>query len=197
MGNEDRPKFVYCVFKNAYLKNRTGEVVYSIPFMGRFRVFGELKDGRYWGEALEPHGQKYIRHRGFVTKKAFVECKVTDMSFLRFRNVSGQKIPTSLRYRGQRTGVIYPDEVVSVIASVDGWMLTVKGWTKSDWLRKENDFYDYESARDLVYAVITQTVTDYTAIVNNAYTIANHHKTNITKRQMLSEHRTPNSNKGH
>ena len=167
MGNESKPRFVYCVFKTAYLKDKHGTVVYSIPFMGRFRVFGETKDGRLWGESLEQRGQKYTRHRGFVTKKAFVDCPVTDMSFIKFRNVSGVKIPTSLRYRGQRTGVIYPDEVVSVIAKVDGWMLTVKGWTKSEWLRKEAEFYDYECAKDLVYAVITQTVTDYTAIVKS------------------------------
>ena len=68
---------------------------------------------------------------------------------------------------GKASGFIEPDEEINVIAQVDGWMLTGKGWTKAVWMQKVREIYDNESMKDVVYAVITQAVNDYQSIIRN------------------------------
>lgn len=170
MGNESRPKYVYCVVKNAVLRKKDGSIVFSIPFSNQFRVLSVTEDGLLYGEAYKPNCRGYVKFRGFVNPKGFTDKKVHDMADLRFRNITGQRIPTALRFKGQASGWIAPDETVNVIAYTGGWMLTRKGWTKANWLKKERDIADFESMRTLVYAVITQTVKDYKTIIRKIQT---------------------------
>ena len=165
MGNENRPKYVYCVVKSAVIRKKDGSVVCSIPFGNPFHVLATVDDGLYYGEAYKVNGKGNTKYRGFVNARGFTEQKVVDMSYLHYRNKTGCRIPVTMRYRGSACGWIEPDEETHVIALVDGWFLTGKGWTKAEWMEKVRDIFDYESMKTLVYAVITQTVKDYTAII--------------------------------
>ena len=165
MGNENRPKYVYCVVKNATLRKKDGSIVFSIPFSNQFRVLGDMGDGHLYGEAYKPEGKGYTKLRGYVNANGFTCHKVHDMANLFYRNITGCRIPTAIRYKGIASGWIDKDETVNVIAYVNGWMLTGKGWTKANWLQKEREIGDFESMRTLVYAVITQTVKDYRLII--------------------------------
>ena len=165
MGNENRPKYVYCVVKSAVIRKKDGSVVCSIPFGNPFHVLATIEDGLYYGEAYKIDGKGNTKYRGFVKARGFSEHKVVDMSYLHFRNKTGVRIPVTLRFKGAACGWLEPDEETHVISYCDGWFLTGKGWTKAEWLEKVREIFDYESMKTLVYAVITQTVKDYTAII--------------------------------
>ena len=169
MGNE-KPVYVYCVVKSAALRKKDGSFVCSIPFSNQFRVLNDLGNGRLFGEAYKQYGKGYSKYRGIVNAAGFTRHKVVDMAYLRYRNITGRRIPVALRYKGNAFGWIEKDDVVNAIAFVNGWMLTGKGWTKADWLQKERDIGDFESMKTLVYAVITQTVKDYTWIIRKLQT---------------------------
>ena len=168
MERKDRRKYVYCVVKSAVVRKKDGTFVCSVPFGNSFHVLADVENGLYYGETYIKKGKRSsIKYRGFVNVKGFTENKIIDMAYLRYRNNTGQRIPTTLRYKGHASGFIEPDDEVNVFALVDGWMLTGKGWTKAVWLQKVREIYDYESMKTLVYAVITQAVTDYTSIIRN------------------------------
>lgn len=164
MGRE-QPVYVWCVVKSAMLRKKDGSLVFTIPFGSRFRVLSDMGDGKYYGETYKRYGQGYTKYRGYVSAAGFVNEEVIDMAYLRFKNITGQRIPVTMRFKGKADGWINPDEVIHVIAYTNGWMLTGKGWTKAEWLRKERGIEDYESMKTVVYAVITQAVKDYSAIV--------------------------------
>lgn len=162
----EKPRYVYCVVKSALLREKSGKVICSVPFANPFRVIEIMDDGSIYGEAYKPQGKGYLKFRGFVNASGFTRHRITDVSHLYYRNITGQKIPTAIRYKGKQVGFIDKNEVVNAIAYVNGWMLTGKGWTKAEWLCKQRDIADYESMKTLVYAVITQTVKDYRRIIH-------------------------------
>ena len=163
--NNNRPFYVYCVVKSTVIRKKNGSVVCSIPFGNPFHVLATVEDGLYYGEAYKIDGKGNTKYRGFVNARGFSEHKVVDMSYLHYRNKTGVRIPVTMRYRGSACGWIEPGEETHVIANVNGWYLTGKGWTKAEWMEKVRDICDYESMKNLVYAVITQTVKDYTGII--------------------------------
>lgn len=169
MSNENKPKYVYCVMKNAVVRKRNGEYLCTIPFGSPFKKLEENEEGWIYGETVryDRNGYNaYVKYRGFVNSRGFSEQKVIDMSLLLYRNIAGRKIPVSMRIGGKICGWIEPMAIVKALAQVDGWMLTNSGWTKTEWLQKQKDIGDYESMRTLVYAVIMQTVKDYTKIIH-------------------------------
>ena len=165
MGNESKPVIVYCVVKNAHLRKKNGEIVCSIPFSNQFKVLHDSGDGRLYGEAYKPKSRGYIKYRGFVNASGFSRHRVYNMANLRYRNITGRRIPVAKRYKGEPSGWIQEGEIINAVACVNGWILTGKGWTKADWLQKCRDIGDFESMKTLVYAVITQAVKDYTRII--------------------------------
>lgn len=165
MSIEDKPVYVYCVVKTAYLRKKNGEMICPVPFSNQFRVLSPMSDGRLYGEAYKLQGRGYVKLRGYVQSAGFSKHPVVNMANLRYRNIAGQRIPVTKRYRGNPCGWIQKDEVINAVAFCGGWMLTGKGWTKADWLQKCRDIGDYESMKTLVYAVISQTVKDYEKIV--------------------------------
>lgn len=167
---DSKPIYVYCVVKSTTLRKKDGSFVCSIPFSNQFRVLNDMGNGQLYGEAYKPDGKGYTKLRGYVKAAAFTKHKVIDMAHLHYRNITGQRIPVAARYKGQASGWIGKDEIVNVIAFVNGWMLTGNGWTKANWLKKERDIGDFESMKTLVYAVITQTVKDYTRIIRKLQT---------------------------
>lgn len=168
MERKDRRKYVYCIVKSAVLRKKDGSFVCSIPFGSSFHVLADVENGLYYGETYIKTGKRSsAKYRGFVNANGFTEEKVIDMAYLHYRNKTGQRIPTTMRYKGHASGFIEQDEEIHVIAQVDGWMLTGKGWTKAVWMQKVREIYDYESMKTLVYAVITQAVTDYQSIIRN------------------------------
>lgn len=163
---EIRPKYVYCVVKSATLRKRDGTKICNIPFGSQFHELCRMSDGTIYGEVYNPDYRRgYTKYRGYVQAKGFTKHKVVDMSYLYYRNATGKRIPTATRYKGEATGWIAPDETIHVIAAVGDWMLTGKGWTKSEWLEKKREVFDQECLKNLVYAIITQTVTDYKKII--------------------------------
>lgn len=167
MSSENRPEFVYCIVKNAVVRKRNGEFVCSISFGNKFRVLRDCGKGRLYGECYKPNKKGYIKYRGFVKSRGFTRNRVVNMSGLLHRNITGRKIPTAVRYKGQEDGQIKPGEIVKVFASVNGWMLTGKGWTKAKWLEKKKEAYDAESVRELMIEVMTLAVHDYRSIVKD------------------------------
>jgi len=166
MGSENnRQIYVYCVVKSAVIRKKDGSFICSIPFGNPFKVLARVEDGLYYGETYKTDERRNVKYRGFVNVRGFTKHKIVDMSQLHYRNKTGQRIPVAMRYKGEATGWIEPDEEVNVLYMVNGWMLTGKGWTKAEWLEKVRVIFDYDSMKDLVYAVITQTVKDYTAII--------------------------------
>lgn len=162
---EHKANYVYCIVKSAVVRKKDGAEICRIPFTNQFKVIEEL-DGQYYGEAYRPEGNNSsIKIRGYVNKRGFVPYKITDMANLQYRNKTGQRIPTTLRFGGQASGYIGKDEIINAVAECNGWMLTGKGWTKAEWLEKKRDIFDSECMKNLVYAVITQTVKDYRAII--------------------------------
>lgn len=163
---EAKPTYVYCVVKSAMLRKRNGSEVCSIPFGSQFRMLCDMEDGNLYGEVYKYDSKRgYTKYRGYVLKKGFTKHKVIDMAYLYYKNITGKRIPTAKRFMGKASGWIEPNEVIHVLASVDKWMLTGKGWTKAEWLRKQKEVFDPECLKTLVYAVITQTVNDYKKIV--------------------------------
>lgn len=162
MGSE--LKYVYCVVKSTVIRKRDGSIVCSIPFGNPFHVLGK-EDGLYYGEAYKANEKGNIKYRGFVDARGFSKDKIVDMSYLHYRNKTGQRIPTTMRYKGVASSWLEPDEEIHVLFRSGDWMLTGKGWTKAEWLEKVRIICDYENMKTLVYAVITQTVKDYTSIV--------------------------------
>lgn len=165
MGKENEPVYVYCVVKSALLRKKNGEVICSIPFSNQFRVFSQTSDGRLYGEAYKPGCGGSAKYRGYVKASGFTKHKVIDMSHLYYRNRTGKRVPTAMRFGGKQTGWIERGERVNVIARTGDWMLTGRGWTRAEWLQKERDIGDYESMKTLVYAIISITVSDYKKIV--------------------------------
>ena len=167
---ESKPKVVFCVAKSVSLRNEEGEVVHSLTFGAPFKVL-EQTDGKYYGETIRTdyNGRNgpYLKYRGWAPIVGFSRNKVKDMANLIFMNKTGKRVPVAMRYKGSnQTGWIKPSECVQVAAVVGEWMLTEKGWTKSEWLKKVRDVDDAESIRTLVYAVILQTVKDYQHIIH-------------------------------
>lgn len=169
-----RNNYVFCVVKSAVLRDENGNQVKVLPFGTQFKVLQTWSDGRYYGETIRTdyNGtvRAYERYKGFVRSAGFSKYRVFDMAGLLYRNKMGKRIPVSLRYRGDQDGWIEPNTVLKASASVDGWMLTDKGWTKSEWLAKVRDIDDPETMKNLVYAVITQTVSDYKRLIRRFQT---------------------------
>lgn len=165
MGNENRPKNVYCIVKSATMRKKDGSFVCSIPFGSPFRMLSKIDGGFLYGEVYIAGKHGNIKYRGFVNASGFSKNRVIDMSYLYYRNNTGQRIPVTMRYKGTASGWIEANEQIHVLAKVDDWVLTGKGWTKEKWLTKVRTIFDYESMKNLAYAVITQTVKDYYAIV--------------------------------
>lgn len=162
-----KPIYVYCVVKSAEMRKKNGTLVCSIPFGNQFRVLSDMKDGYLYGETYMRVNRGYAKYRGFVNRKGFTDRKIIDMSYLYFRNNTGKRIPTTLRYKGKASGWIEVDEKIHALAKTDdGWILTGKGWTRSEWMSKVRTINDNESMKTLAYAVITQAVKDYQAIVH-------------------------------
>lgn len=165
----ERPRYVYCIMKSATVRKRDGEYLCTIPFGSAFRLLEQDNEGWIYGETSRTDHNGFTtfnKCRGFVNSKGFTFDKVIDMASLFYKNISGKRIPVSLRINGDVIGWIEPGKTVSAIALAGNWMLTNQGWTKAEWLEKQKDIGDYESMKTLAYAVITQTVKDYTKIIH-------------------------------
>ena len=170
MANENEPKYVFCIVKSAGLRGITGEVVCHLKFGEQFRVLADMKDGRYYGEKMIPHGgdsRRYKRYRGFIQKQGFSAEKVVDMSSLFFRNMTEKKIPTAIRFKGKQDGWIDPGERIEAKALAGEWVLTNKGWTLIRWLEKEKEIDNLYLLKELVYALLKRTIQDYKQCVSN------------------------------
>lgn len=165
MSSDNKPKYVYCVVKSAVLRKKNGEFICSIPFFDRIRIMNDMGNGRLYVEVYKPNGNGYAKYRGFVNSSGFTRHKIINMSGLLYRNITRHEIPTAVRYKGHEDGHIEADDVVSVIASVNGWMLTNKGWTKAKWLKKQKIVEEPEIIKDLLCEVITLAVSDYKRII--------------------------------
>ena len=166
MSSENKPKYVYCVVKSAVLRKKNGEFICSIPFSDRFRVLNDMKNGRLYGETYQANSKGgYTKYRGYVNSSGFTKHRIIKMSGLLYRNITRARVPVAARYKGQEDGKIDPGQTVSVIAIVNGWMLTSKGWTKEEWFRKKKITEEPEIIKDLLCEVITLSVSDYKRIV--------------------------------
>ena len=179
MQNENRVVNVYCIVKSTVIRKRDGSIICSIPFGNPFKILARVENGLYYGEAYKSNERGNVKYRGYVDSRAFSRYKVIDMAYLHYRNRTNQRIPTTMRYRGKADGWIEPGEEIHVLAKVGDWMLTGKGWTKADWLEKVRIICDTECMKNLVYAVITQTVKDYTAIIRGLQSGIRHYSKEI------------------
>lgn len=186
--NRDGKHRLYCVVKRAAVR----ELPDNESRIIRYITFGE----NVLTNCLTPVNGKievefHIRDKngenitGWVPLKAFTKYQVMDYGKLSFTNLTGKRLPVSNKYHGEKIGVIYPNEIVSVIARVHDWCLTNRGWTMFGWLTKDRDIFEQAEIDTLLYGVMEWAVKDYRKIVKKIRTVKYKNKTEFC--EMMQE----------
>lgn len=154
------PEAAWCIVKSVTVKTINGLEICKLPFGTQLLVL-HSEDER---DNLEVYSNRF-HGAGYVPIASLSFDPIVDMARLPFYNSRPYAVPVSMRFNGHRTGMIKPDEVVSVIVATGEWYLTSKGWTKAKWLKKKVDI-DQGTMRDIALAVVHRTVNDYRIVIN-------------------------------
>ena len=160
-------KTIWCIVKSVNVRetpDKDSGIIGYVRF-GRSAttpVDGEVVNGMIQIKFIDYYNdnKKAPPKVGWATPKAFTDTVVESYAGLFFDNLTGCRLPVSMRYKGVATGCIMPGERVSMRARCGDWGLTNRGWTRFEWLTKDRSVF-IDAVPDLYFSVLERAVKDY------------------------------------
>ena len=178
------PEAAWCIVKSVCVRDINGREIGKLRFGTQVLVL-YADDNRH----CEVFSRSF-QGSGIVPTASLSFHPIKDMARLPFYNAKPYDIPVSMRYKGEKTGVIEPDDIVSVIAITGDWCLTDRGWTKHKWLKKSLDIDD-ETIKAIAFAVVHRAVNDYKLVIHklrkNAYRGADEYISLVNEMDVLRD----------